>query len=252
MNKLILSLLFSFCIGTTQSQNFTINIGPNVGFMDSSFVIQSGTTETYSSANHPGAGPYMNAEIYLCQGSVLNYNYQIGTSNVASFYLEPNATLNMTPQGTIANIYMKSGSTLNVNNSSGYLTMRREPNVNILNAGSISYFMDSVFNTINFTFNGWPNNVSPCTISTNTISLEAHNQWINLQNPANSSLQLEMVNYTEPITLTIWNTLGQKVMIERICSRHQTVSLSNAPLGLLFYTFQKGQTIIQSGKLWHE
>jgi hypothetical protein len=47
------------------AQTNTVNVGITNGFVDSTYVIQTGTTDSFHNGNHPGAAAFYNGEIYM-------------------------------------------------------------------------------------------------------------------------------------------------------------------------------------------
>lgn len=236
---LVLSSLYSF------SQTTSVNISPSTGMFDSTFVVPASTTMSWNSTNHPGAGPYMNAEIYLCTNATLTYDYMIGTSNTATFYLDNNATLIFpaTASGTIATIYMKNGSTIQMPiTNTLYAQMKRETNALIAGL-PISFMSDTVFTTINFNFNGWTNPCLPSAL--NQVPSETGNHFrADLQGK-----QLHCSNpFTQPISISFYSICGQHLLQQVLEPGEQTLQL-NLPAGLIFYQATDGRQFQQAGKL---
>jgi Secretion system C-terminal sorting domain len=237
-------LIFSFL--SSGAQTTSVNIGPSIGQFDSTFVIPTGSTTTYSMANHPGAGPYSNAEILLCQGATLTYDYNIGTSNIVTFYMDNNSTLIFpgTSQGTIAKFYVKNNATFQIPSTATiYAEMKREPGA--LVAGMpFQYMSDSTFANINFMFNGWANPCSPTGTNNSIISEER----IVFQNPTSKQLNILSNSFTRPVQVSIFNSVGQCVC-QQIIDRNTKSIQANLSAGLLFYTISNEKGILQKGTL---
>lgn len=246
MKKNIFTLIALIISLLAHAQNTSVSIGPSTGMLDSTFVIPSGANVQFNASNHPGAGPYMNAEIYLCQGATLEYDFSIGTSNIVTFYMDKHSILNFPPNasGTLANFYMKDSSTLQIQSTSTiYAYMKREPNAQV--AGMpISYMSDSIFNNIQFTFNGWSNPCGPTAISPELIA----KNFILFQNPISSDGIRFTNTYPRPLILRLYNALGQPI-------GHHTIQSSNRliqgplPQGFIFYKIFEGETFLEAGKL---
>jgi len=144
------------------AQTTTINLGLTTSLYDSTFVIQTGMVDSFHQGNHPGAGPYMNGEIYLCANSTLKYNYSPGTSSYPTFYLEDNAHLIFTQTMMSGLVYLKNGASVTGNNQVNFIYLKRVSGSTVSNFGAGSTLQDSIFTSVNYTFNGWPNNSSPC------------------------------------------------------------------------------------------
>lgn len=243
--KKILTICFVLSSLCGLSQTTTVNISPSTGMLDSTFVVTTGAVSSFNSTNHPGAGPYMNAEIYLCANATLTYDYMIGTSNIATFYLDNNATLIFpaTASGTIATIYMKNGSTIQLPSTNTlYTSVKRESNVSLAGL-PISFMSDSVFTTINFNFNGWTNPCLPSAL--NQIPSETGNHFhAHLQGK-----QLHCSNpFTQPISMTLYSICGQHLLQQVLEPGEQRLQL-NLPAGLIFYQATDGRQFQQAGKL---
>lgn len=247
MKKRIYTIIFILSFASAKAQNTSVNIGPSMGPQDSTFVVPTGIVTTFNTTNHPGAGPYSNAEIVLCQGAVLTYDYFIGTSNIVTFYLDQNSTLIFptTSQGTIANFYMMNNATLQIPstiNINAY--MKRESGVNL--AGMpITFFYDSVFSNINFTFNGWTTN--PCSTSS-TSSASLVKESIVFENPIVKNVHILSNTYTKPVVIEFNNMIGQRLHIEKIEKQGDVINC-NLPVGLIYYTVRNEHEILQTGKL---
>lgn len=240
LSLLIFSFLFS------NAQNISVNIGQTTSPFDSTFVISNGTTAAYNPSNHPGAGPYTGAEIYLCQGSTLSYDYGIGTSNQVTFYMDENSTLIFpsTSQGTIAKFYVKNNATFQIPSSiTIYAEMKREPGA-IVSGMPFQYMSDSTFANINFTFNGWANPCSP----TGTNQIVASKEEILFQHPISNQLIITSNSYRQAVQLSIFNSVGQCVCQKIIDRNTKTIPL-NLASGILFYTISAEKNIVQQGKL---
>lgn len=246
MRTLIFTCLFIITSLWLKAQVATVNVGNSIGFLDSTFVIQSGVTDTLNSTKHPGAGSYMNAEIYVCQGSTLYYDFGPGTSNIVSFYLDENATLifPLTASGTIANFYMKNNAAVQIPTGGVlYAYMKREPMAQVAGL-PISYMSDSVFTSIQFTFNGWANPCSPTGIS---IHNNEH-EFVQFQNPLPSN-EIKLRNtYTKPVDIVFYNSIGQPVFSYHLQPGEQSIP-NQVPHGFLYYKISHESVLLQSGQL---
>jgi hypothetical protein len=246
MKKFTFTLLMLLQAICSIAQTTTVNIGQSTGMLDSTFVIQSGAPVTLNATNHPGAGPYYNADIYVCQGATLTYDFMLGTSNIATFYLDENATLIFTTMaaGTMANFYMKNNSSIQLPmGMTLYAYMKREPNAQVAGL-PISYMSDSVFNTINYTFNGWANPCSPTSIHTT----QSVNETIVFQNPVSSSSLHVKHTFTQPVDIVFYSALGQEVS-RHILLPNQTTLQTQLPIGFVYYTLSQKNQVLKSGKL---
>ncbi|MBP6624415.1 MAG: T9SS type A sorting domain-containing protein [Chitinophagaceae bacterium] len=240
LSLLIFSFLFS------NAQNISVNIGQTTSPFDSTFVISNGTTSTYNSSNHPGAGPYTGAEILLCQGATLSYDYGIGTSNNVTFYMDENSTLIFpsTSQGTIAKFYVKNNATFQIPSTiTIYAEMKREPGA-IVAGMPFQYMNDSTFANINFTFNGWANPCSP----TGTNQIVASKEEILFQNPISNQLIITSNSYRQAVKVSIFNNVGQCIC-RNIIDRNTKAIPINLPDGFLFYTISNENGVLEQGKL---
>jgi hypothetical protein len=246
MKKFTFTLLILLQAICAIAQTTTVNIGQSTGMLDSTFVIQSGAPVTLNASNHPGAGPYYNADIYVCQGATLTYDFMLGTSNIATFYLDENATLIFTTMaaGTMANFYMKNNSSIQLPvGMTLYAYMKREPNAQVAGL-PISYMSDTVFNTISFTFNGWANPCSPTTIQT----VQSVTEYISFQNPIQSNGVRFSNSLTKPTEIVLYNTIGQQLSKQTILPNQSTLTMPYST-GLVYYTLSDQGRFLQSGKL---
>lgn len=248
MKVILFCSLLLITLHRADSQVLQVTIGNTQGSFDSSFVIQTSQTDSFHTGNHPGAGPYMNAEIYLCGGANLVYNYQPGTSSEPYFYLESGSTLNFT-QWTVAKIYAKSGSTINLNNAIGYFSIHREAGVNILNISSSSaIWSDSVYTTINYAFPSWPGGNSPCLSPTGIAAIQVEDN-LQISNPVQEIVHvLCKGNYTA-MRLELYDLTGRKVFHTQLDEGHQTRSVNVLPKGLYVYRFLSDQGLLKQDKL---
>jgi hypothetical protein len=248
----LLGMAMLLIAANSHAQTTSANIGQSTANLDSTFVVQTNATETYNLGNHPGAGPYQSADIYLCKGATLTYDYGIGTSNEATFFLEDRATLIFTPMssGTIARFYMKGFATLQVPaGSTLYGTMKRESTVNLTGV-TTSFFSDSVFSAISFVFPGWAN---PCNLPSSIATQgDASTQYFYLTQHANSGKLILAHNVAEPSNLCIYNLQGQ-LLVNRVINPGDKCIDANFEGGLHCYrvTAQDG-TCIASGKFLQE
>lgn len=229
-----------------KAQVATVNVGNSIGFLDSTFVIQSGVTDTLNSTKHPGAGSYMNAEIYLCQGSTLYYDFGPGTSNIVSFYLDENATLifPLTASGTIANFYMKNNAAVQIPTGGVlYAYMKREPMAQVAGL-PISYMSDSVFTDIQFSFIGWANPCLPTQLTINSINKGV----VQFQNPVLTNELFVMNLNPMPVELNIYNGIGQLLNTYHLIPGRNSLPFY-FPKGLFVYNIKQDSISIQSGKL---
>lgn len=214
MKKQLLLLLtittFSFAL---KAQIHTVNIGTTQGPFDSTFVVQTGTTDSIHPGNHPGLGAYSNAEIYICDNATLKYNYPMGTSTNPIFYLGTNARLESYTSFNAAKVYMKANASIEC--FGGNFTseeIRRVMPSTLISAGQL--FFDSSFTQINFTFNGWPNNQSPCNAATQNNEIASHSSAITVYpNPANDKLYVINVPALKGSTQCyIYDVLGRLLL----------------------------------------
>jgi len=246
MKKIYLSLITLFTFSLAKSQSTTVNIGNSVGMFDSTFVISGGSNITLNNSNHPGAGPYTNAEILVCEGGVLTYDFMMGTSSEVTFYLDHHATLifPLGSDGSIANFYVKSNATIQVPSTiSIYAKMKREVGANLPSAG-ISYFSDSLFSNINFTFSGWTNPCLPSSIN----SIASTNEEVEFQNPVNNKLCLLSNSYSQQTVIHFYNMLGQQVCQAKLKPYQKEIDIE-LPKGLITYSIRNENQILQKGKL---
>ena len=170
----------------------------------------------------------------------------LGTSNIATFYLDENATLIFTTMaaGTMANFYMKNNSSIQLPvGMTLYAYMKREPNAQVAGL-PISYMSDTVFNTISFTFNGWANPCSPTTIQT----VQSVTEYISFQNPIQSNEARFSNSLTKPTEIVLYNTLGQQLSKQTILPNQSSLTMPYST-GLVYYTLSDQGRFLQSGKL---
>lgn len=224
MKQLLTFLAITGTFLTVRSQNLIKNF-PVSGMLDSSFVVQTGTIDSFHSGNHPGAGPYSSANILICSGATLKYDYMMGTSNLVSFYLEENATLQFY-QEAFAEIYSKNSSVIDAKGNTLYAYKWRTAGSNYINMGTNSNTIhDSVFSQIQFQFTGWPGNVSPCAIPSHLEESETPH-WM-LKNPVHSYLEIPWTGSTRT---QLFDLSGRLVF--SATTRQQNVDVQAIPSGL--------------------
>lgn len=180
--------IFSFGLS---AQSITVPVAPTAS--DSAFVIHSGVTDSFHVGNHPGAGGYTNARIFICSGGTLKYNFPMSTSSQPTFYLDNGATL-IANQDFFAPIYMKENAIFNANGNFAYVFLRRLSTSVYMNLGAGSnILMDSIYANINYTFTGWPNNQNPCNLPT-ALEETVQTDWTPYPNPVHSSLEVPKVS----------------------------------------------------------
>jgi hypothetical protein len=192
--KIIATVLLALSLNTMLAQTKTVNIGTTTGSFDSTYVIQTGTTDSFHVGNHPGAGGYSNAEIIVCDNATLKYNYQLGTSSPPTFYLGHNAKV-IFYQAFMARFFMKSGATLDGQNN--FVTAEficKESNCTVWGASAMFY--DSTYTAVNYTFTGWPNSVSPCNAATALTPSFTTTKYLLYPNPAQNNLYIYTPNLT--------------------------------------------------------
>ncbi len=248
-NFIFTALLFlslnSFC------QTTTVDIKAISNPFDSTYVIQSSTTDSFHNGNHPGAGPYQNGEIYVCEGAILKYNYQMGTSSGPTFFLESKAKLILYGDLVDARIYLKDSAIIDCNGFNLYVigSIKRVTTASIINQGSSSNYQDSVFTAINYTFTSWPGSLSPCI---NNTSIKDNNfiTKFNLSPiPANQFLQITG-NTNEIASVQIKNLLGETIYVQK--ENFENVNIQNLNTGIYFITLINHKNLSQTLKFIKE
>jgi hypothetical protein len=203
----LLFVLLSIC---SYGQTITVNASYHGATMgtDSSFYIPTNSTFSFNATNHPGAASYTSTKIVLCEGSILHYDYFWGTSNTPTFYLGKKAKLILVQPNAICDIYMQDSAIVDNNNQNQYSSIRRKSSASIINTAIVPANLDSIYATINYTFNGWPGNISPCEpLTTNNFTTT------NLQvypNPVNTYLNFTAYNQIKKVDII--NTMGKIVL----------------------------------------
>jgi hypothetical protein len=122
MKKVLAAIFVTMCLQFATAQTTTTTVGiTTAGFNDSTFVIQTGSTDSFHQGNHPGAGAYSGAEILICEGATLKYNYPPGTSNVVRFYLDKKAKLIVNAPNSIIEVFMKDSASVDALNQNVYI-----------------------------------------------------------------------------------------------------------------------------------
>lgn len=234
-----------------RAQTVTVGINQTGGIYDSTFVIQTGTVDSFHQGNHPGAGPYMNGEIYVCANATLKYNYPPGTSSFPTFYLEENAQVIFYQLMMSGLIYMKNGASVNLGHQTVYLNFKRVSGSSILNAGAGSTLQDSIFTTVNYTFNGWPGNSSPCQAPTALAEQKAA-EFSLYPNPCTDRLFLEGPAGLQRIR--VMNATGQILWQEELRSAQSSLAIPVAGLApghyVLTMSNEQGQVFARSFTKW--
>jgi hypothetical protein len=247
LNKLFFSLLLILPV-VIKAQTKTVNINTTVGTWDSTFVIQSGTTDSFYMGNHPQAGGYSNAEIYICENATLKYSYAMGTSSNPVFYMASGATLKVYGSFNASKVFMKPNSTIEcIGGNFLAEEMHRQGNTSTVSVGTLFY--DSAYTQINFTFNGWPNNANPCATPNASSKVLGQNIWSVYPNPASNKLHIQLQNALEPnMQLQLIDVLGNKIMYKKISQQANTVTLDVAGLskGNYYILLQHNNTVVAS------
>lgn len=234
MKQFILLFILFVSVFASKAQTTTVNVGVSgIGF-DSTYVIQTGLTDSFHAGNHPGAGPYQNGEILLCSHATLKYNYVMGTSSGPTFYLEPYAKLIFYGDLADARIYMKDSAIVDLMGYNVYIAqVKRISTANVLNTSASSNYIDSVFTAVNYTFNLWPGAISPCNNPTELNDLEKSEVLSFYPNPASSFLYLNRSLEGE-FELSIFDMTGKKVLHHTLHS-HSEIDISGFKQGVYFY-----------------
>jgi hypothetical protein len=235
MKKLLFFTLPLFLFNFIFAQTKTINIGATASSFDSTFVIQTGQIDSFYSGNHPGAGPYSNAEIFICANATLKYGFWSGTSSQPTFYLEENARLELHEQGLFCNIYMKNGAIVDGGGFGHYISIKRTATADTTNFGNGSSTNDSVFTSLNYTFSNWPGAVSPCNTLNSNSNLNNSVDKISIYpNPVSDILYVTLTNQGCN-KLKIYNSYGVLINEYNSFDKNElTLNLTTLPKGLYF------------------
>ena len=239
-SALILSLILLLQFAVS-AQTSTVNVGITGSPFDSTFVVQTGITDSFHAGNHPGAGPYQNGEILLCSHATLKYNYTMGTSSGPTFYLEPYAKLIFYGDMADAKIYMKDSAVVDLMGHNIYIAqVKRLSSAAVVNASPTSSYSDSVFATINFTFNLWPGALSPCNNPTALSEYGESESLVLYPNPASSILHVNK-NLQGDVELSIFDLAGKKVLNQSIHSQ-SAIDISRFPQGVYLFEMKGKNT----------
>lgn len=250
--KKITTLFLLLSLGLhSLAQTTTVTIGTTTNLYDSTFVIQTGAADSFYQAIHPGAGPYMNGEIYLCANSTLTYNYSPGTSSSPTFYLEENAQLIFTQAMMSGTVYMKNGASVSGNNQMNFLYIKRVAGSTVSNFGAGSTIQDSVFSTVNYSFTGWPNNSSPCQAPTAVSqAAAARGTLILYPNPAKDRLYLS--SHSDDILDVCIMTPGGQAILQRTIRSSENIPLYGLASGFYFVVVRLADGKVEYGRFIRE
>ena len=80
------------------------------------------------------------------------------------------------------------------------------------------------------------------------VPVQTQNQFSVYPNPANDSVSIAFPDQFEDATLTIYNTLGQQILMQNLTSQNAKVGLSSLHSGMYLYTIQS-KAYLESGKI---
>lgn len=235
-------LLFCLCVLVSlnsYSQTISATIGTSTSMFDSSFVVQSGITDSFHNGNHPGAGPYMNGEILICEGATLKYNYTPGTSSGVTFYMEANSNLIFTQTTFDVTIFMKNGCTVNGSGQQHYYRIKRVSSASVTNTAVGSNISDSVFTNVNYLFPAWPGSASPCNLVNSTQEVSGNEMFGLYPNPVHDILYFTESN-TRPKSIRVYNSLG-KMIYENNYQQSNFIDVKAFKTGLYFIKLSVGE-----------